>query len=441
MNEILEQLISEFQERRLPGLQRRRTMLKALPGKVSAVVGMRRTGKTWFCFQAIQDLEAAGITRDRILYLNFEDERLLPLSVADLRLIPEVFHRLFPESHNRGVHFFFDEIQSIPKWESFVRRLMDSGTYAQLTLTGSSAKLLSREIATGLRGRALQTEIFPYSFMEFAVLRGIEIPHRPVFGSGLRARLGGAFDAYLRQGGFPEVQGDMSDAIRREILQDYLNVVVLRDVVERHGVTNIPALRAMLRHLLQSPGGRFSVHRFMNSLKSQGIACGKNLIHECLAHLAEAYLFYPVEVHSRSVRQRQVNPRKVYTIDTGLSHAVSLEHARDRGAALESCVFMSLRRRGLEIDYGITTGGNEVDFVFEDDAGKWLVQSAWSLSDPATRAREVRALEEALDMGMGNRAAVVTAYEEEEFKIGRHQVRVVPAWRWLLEQEAESLKP
>jgi predicted AAA+ superfamily ATPase len=272
------------------------------------------------------------------------------------------------------------------------------------------------------------------------LVAGHEIPGRPVFGSGLRARLGAAFDTYLQHGGFPEVQGGLSDSLRREILQDYLNVVVLRDVIERHGVTNVPALRALLRHLLQSPGGRFSVHRFMNSLKSQGIACGKNLIHECLAHLAEAYLFYPVEVHSRSVRQRQVNPRKVYTIDPGLSHAVSLAHARDREAALESCVFMALRRRGVEIDYGITPGGNEVDFVFEDDTGKWLVQSAWSLSDPGARAREVRALEEALDMHMGNRAAVVTAYEEEGFKIGRHKVRVVPAWRWLLEQEAGSFK-
>lgn len=440
MNEILDRLISEFQERRLPALQRRRTVLKALPGKVSVVVGMRRTGKTWFCFQAIQDLEAAGITRDRMLYLNFEDERLLPLSAADLRLIPDVFHRLFPESHGQGVHFFFDEIQRIPGWEPFVRRLMDSGVSAQLTLTGSSAKLLSREIATGLRGRALQTEIFPYSFMEFAMLQGIEIPARPVFGSGLRAHLGAAFDSYLQQGGFPEVQGDLSDSLRREILQDYLNVVVLRDVVERHGVTNVPALRALLRHLLQCPGGRFSVHRFMNSLKSQGIACGKNLIHECLAHLAEAYLVYPVEVHSRSVRQRQVNPRKVYTIDTGLSHAVSLARAHDRGAALESCVFMALRRRGVEADYGITPGGNEVDFVFEDDTGKWLVQSAWSLSDPGTRTREARALEEALDVHMGNRAVIVTAYEEDRVKIGKHEVRVVPAWRWLLEQEAESLK-
>ena len=114
MNEILDHLISEFQERRLPALQRRRTVLKALPGKVSVVVGMRRTGKTWFCFQAMQDLEAAGITRDRILYLNFEDERLLPLSAADLRLIPDVFQRLFPESHSLGVYVFSLKSSAFP---------------------------------------------------------------------------------------------------------------------------------------------------------------------------------------------------------------------------------------------------------------------------------------------------------------------------------------
>ncbi len=440
MHEIFEQLISEFQERRLPVVQRRHTVLKALAGKVSVIVGMRRTGKTWFCFQAIHDLEAKGIKRDRILYLNFEDERLLPLSVADLHLIPEIFQRLFPEDHNQGIHFFFDEIHRISGWESFVRRLLDSDSCTSLTLTGSSAKLLSREIATGLRGRALQTEIFPYSFVEFAHIRGIEIPDRPVFGPALRAKLAATWDAYLQRGGFPEVQGEMSETIRREILQDYLNVVVLRDVVERHGVTNIHALRALLRHLLQSPGGRFSVHRFMNTLKSQGIACGKNLVHECLAYLAEAYLVYPVEVHSRSIRQRQVNPRKVYTIDTGLSRAVSPVRPGDRGAALESCIFMALRRRGADIDYGITPGGHEVDFIFEDEKGKWLVQSTWSLADPETRAREMRSLEEALAAHMGNRAVLITAYEEDRLRIGGHEIRIVPAWRWLLEQDAESTR-
>lgn len=432
---ILEQLVADFQERRLPVVHRRGARLESVAGKANVVVGMRRAGKTWFCYQRIHDLEAAGVGRERILYLNFEDERLLPFGTPDLQRIPEVFDRLFPASRRRGVHFFFDEIQRIPGWEPFVRRLLDTRERDRIVLTGSSSKLLSREIATGLRGRALRTEIFPYGFAEIVGLRGIRLPARPVFGAELRAELGAAFDAYLLRGGFPEVQGEQSAAVRREILQDYLDVVVLRDVVERHGVSNVPALRALLRHLLHNPGGRFSVNRFMGSLRSQGIACGKNLIHECLAHLADAYVVYPVEMHSRSVRQRQVNPRKVYLVDTGLVQAMSFGITRDRGAALENCLFMALRRQGREVDYGVTASGAEIDFVFDDEDGRVLVQSAWTLAEPATRERELRALEEGLGARMGKRAVIVTAHEEDVVAIGRHKVRVTPAWRWLLEQE------
>ena len=401
---------------------------------------MRRTGKTWFCFQAIQDLEEAGIARDRILYLNFEDERLLPLSAARiLRLIPEVFHRLFPDSHGQEMHFFFDEIQHSSRMGILCAPLAG---FQGTQLNHPDRSLPNCSAARSPPGFAAARSKRRYSL---TVSRNSPFcgasKSRPARSSvaGLRAHLGAAFDTYLRQGDLKEVQGDLSDSLRREILQDYLDVVVLRDVVERHGVSNVPALRALLRHLLQCPGGRFSVHRFMNNLKSPGHRLRKEpdsrvpgASRRGLSGLCRGDAPPIGSPTGGSTR------RKVYTIDTGLSHAVSLARAHDRGAALESCVFMALRRRGVEPDYGITPGGNEVDFVFEDDTGKTLMQSAWSLSDPGTRARETRALEEALDAHMGNRAVVVTAYEEDRLKIGRHEVRVVPAWRWLLEQEAES---
>jgi len=153
---VIEALIADFQEREIPRVTPRSLSLPSLPGKADVVVGMRRSGKTWFLYQLIGDLLARGIDRSRLLYLNFEDERLLPLQTTDLSRIPDAFYRRFPASREHPCWFFFDEIQNVPGWETFVRRLLDTEKIS-LVLTGSSARLLNREIATSLRGRSLAT--------------------------------------------------------------------------------------------------------------------------------------------------------------------------------------------------------------------------------------------------------------------------------------------
>ncbi len=171
----IEALIADFQEREIPRVTPRSLSLPSLPGKADVVIGMRRSGKTWFLYQQIEDRLAQGIDRSRLLYLNFEDERLLPLATSDLSSIPEAFYRRFPAGREQPCWFFFDEIQNVPGWESFVRRLLDTERIS-LVLTGSSARLLSREIATSLRGRSLATEILPFSFAESLRHEGLEPP-------------------------------------------------------------------------------------------------------------------------------------------------------------------------------------------------------------------------------------------------------------------------
>jgi uncharacterized protein len=176
-SEVIDRLIADFQERELPRVTRRDLSLPGLPGKADVVVGMRRSGKTWFVYQQIADRLASGIDRERLLYLNFEDERLLPLTAADLSRIPEAFYRRSPANREQLCWFFFDEIQNAPGWETFIRRLLETEKVA-LVLTGSSARLLSREIATSLRGRSLSTEILPFSFAETLRHQGVERPER-----------------------------------------------------------------------------------------------------------------------------------------------------------------------------------------------------------------------------------------------------------------------
>lgn len=433
MSSIFEEIIGDFQERDLPDLTLRDAELAGLPGKVDTLIGMRRSGKSWRLFQAMRALLHEGVPKPCLLYINFDDERLYPLSSGDLGRIPDTFYRLFPENKNRRCHFFLDEIQNVDGWERFVRRLLDTED-VQLTLTGSSVKLLSREIATTLRGRSLTAEIFPFSFAEALRHQGIDPRLGETIGGKRRAQLANRLWAYMETGGFPEVQGVESHH-RIAILQEYVDVVVLRDVVERHGIGNLMPLRQLIRRLLSAPACAFSINRFYNDLKSQGIACGKNSLHEYLTHLEDAYLVQAVSIDARSERQRQVNPRKVYPIDTGLAQAFHHGMDMDRGRLLETLVFLDLRRRGLEVAWLRTTQGYEVDFVARQmDMEPQLIQVSESLADAKTRERELRALRAAMAERKRKRGAVVTLNEAERLRTAEGEIEIVPAWQWLLRE-------
>lgn len=431
METIIEQLIADFYERALPPLTRRHIQLPWLPGKIDTVVGMRRSGKTWFLYQVISELIDKGIPRESILYLNLEDERLLPMGASDLHLIPDIYFRRYPHLKDRPCTFLFDEIQNIPGWEQFVRRLLDNEN-VHICLTGSSARLLSREIATSLRGRSITTEIFPFSFMEALDNKGITVERGKRPGAKKKALIENQLRAYLLEGGFPEVQ-DIADEYRVRILQDYLNVVILRDLVERYRISNTVPLRYMIRHLMNAPASLFSVNRFYNDLKSQGIVCGKNSLHEYLDYISDAYLFFQVFLHTGSERARMVNPRKVYVIDTGLINACSRNPRPEWGHLLENFVFMELRRLYEAIEYYKTAGGREVDFIVRDRQGrKSLIQVAAEMDRPATRSRELRALEEAMKKTGISDAAIVTLNHEKHVETEAGPIHILPAWLWNL---------
>jgi len=431
MNTLFEQIIVDFHERRLPDLTRRSVDMPALPGKIDAIIGMRRTGKTWFLFQVMQQYLDKGIAKEAMLYINFDDERLFPLTAQDFGGISDAYYRLYPHMREERCYLFFDEIQNVDGWEHYLRRLVDTED-VQIAVTGSSAKLLSYEIATSLRGRAISTEVFPFSFNEVLQHEGIisEYPVRP--GAKQRALLENRLHHYLLQGGFPEVQS-LSEEYRTRILQEYVDVVILRDVVERYQIGNLLPLRSLIRHLLASPASLFSINKFHNTLQSQGIACGKNRLHEYFEHLTDSFLIYPVYIHSRSVRAKQVNPRKVYAIDTGLARAFQHQPQPDWGRLLENLVFMALRRRYLTIEYYRTIKGHEVNFIVtHHDGMQSLYQVTWNMNDVSTRKREIRALVEAMDEAAIATATIITLQDEESIETESGMIAVVPVWLWLL---------
>ena len=425
--EVLSNLIDEFHERPIPILTPRRVNIKRLSGKANVVIGMRRAGKTWFCYQTMQELLAKGIAKERILYLNFEDDRLLPFVTADFQMILDVYFRKFPAHKDMTCYFYFDEMQRIPGWDHFVRRLLDTENIA-LIVTGSSSKLLSTEIASSIRGRSMSTEIFPFSFTEY-LAHHQQTPAGERVGSKGRAALEHALESFIAEGGFPEVQS-VEESTRMEILRDYIDVVLLRDVIERYRIGNVAALRALLDQALRAPTARLSVNRIYKTFRSQGIACTKNDLYDFLNHLTEAYLLYTVPIYSRSERIRQVNPAKVYAIDTGLLEAVTLRQGDDRGALLENLIFLHLRRQNIHPSYYVTQTGREVDFVYRDPKSKelCLLQVCWTLRDPQTRLRKVTALEEALKELRIKNGSIVTFAEAET---PGSQLRTIPAWRFV----------
>lgn len=404
-----------------------------LPGKVTAVVGMRRAGKTTFFHQVREERVQEGVPLERLPYLNFEDERLAGLSGEHLHLVVEEYSRRFPDSRrSEVVTWFFDEIQVVPGWERFVRRLLDS-EQVEVFVTGSSAALLSREIATALRGRAWQVVLHPFSFGEALRHAGRTLP---VAGKSLDSRTRSRLEAflleYLEAGGFPEVQS-VDAATRRQILRDYVDVAMLRDIIERHGVTNVAGLRWLVRHLLGNAAGLFSVEKFYAALKSQGLSISKDTVHQLLAHLEDCFLVRTVWMESRSERQRMVNPRKSYPVDPGLIPVFDRSGRANLGHALETAVLIELERRRYEVTYLRLADDHEVDFVARSPEGELeLIQVCADASSESTAERELRALTEAKGRFPNATCRLLTATRSSSPKKAPAGVIVQPAHEWLL---------
>ncbi|MFH1842302.1 MAG: ATP-binding protein [bacterium] len=403
------------------------------PGKATAVIGMRRAGKTTFLHQLRRERLDNGTPREQLPYVNFEDERLVALQSGQLGFLVEEYGRRFPEAPERGtVTWCFDEIQAVPGWERFVRRLLDVGGN-EVFVTGSSAALLSREVATAMRGRAWEVPIYPFSFSEVLRHQRRDIPADPGFLAARdRARIERSFTDWLDTGGFPEAQG-LDVASRFQLLRDYVDVAMLRDVMERHGVSNVTGLRLLVRHLLGNAAAAFSVEKFYAALKSQGVAIAKDTVHQLLAHLADCFLVQVVWMEATSERQRMVNPRKVYPVDQGLIPVFDLSGRRNTGHALETAVLVELARRRCRVTYVRTPSGYEVDFLARDAEGREeLIQVCADASDPVTAKRELRALQEAGEEWPRARKRLLTLTQDGAPAESPTDIHVQPAYVWML---------
>jgi len=422
--ETLKYVLTQSTMRPLPAATPRTLELPLDSTKIVALVGIRRSGKTFLLYETMRRLEARGVDRRQLIYLNFEDDRLLPIDVGELDLILRAHEELYPEFSGGRRYVFFDEVQGVPSWETYLRRLHDTED-ARLFVTGSSSHLLSRELATGLRGRSVSFEVFPLSFAEFLRFRGLE--HVP-YSRASESRMASALEEYLKTGGLPEVV--LADELMRpRILKEYVDLVFYRDLVERYGVGNPQLMRLLLRQCLGHPASLFNVHKLYQDFRSQGQAVSKDTLYSYLAYLEQSFIVFPLPVAERSLRKQAVNPKKMHTIDWSLALPFVAEPTVDAGKKLETAIFLHWRRR--REDLGYLAGEREVDLVVNRDRPEQLINVAYSVTARRTWAREIAALEQgAARFPQAKR--VLVAHEHATRKPPA-RIQVMDAWRYLLD--------
>lgn len=393
---MLQLKLSESMNARLPQRIPRDVRLPTIPNKVLAVVGVRRGGKTSLLYNILHDNLATGRPRDSQLLVSLEDERLVGMTAEDLGWLLEEHWRRAPDARSQGRRsVYLDEVHVVDQWEYTVRRLMDAHD-TDVYVSGSSAKLLSSEVHTSLRGRSMEVQVFPYSFRESLRHASSEPDGSWAdIGPTERAALDNALRNYLQTGGFPEAQkADVLD--RLSLLKGYVDLMVLRDVIERFDVRNVEVLRRLQRHLLANPGAQFSVSKFHRDLRSQGVAVGQEALFDMMGFLEDAFMIRPVSMYADSESKRNRNPRKVYPIDPGLISVYERAGRENHGRRLENAVLLELQRRGYHASWARADKDLEVDFLAEHPVAEpLLMQVALDVSSESTLDREVRALEAA----------------------------------------------
>jgi predicted AAA+ superfamily ATPase len=430
MLDKLKEIILDFQESSLKTGVERHTQIEVIPGKATVCMGVRRGGKSTLMFQLMARLHLDRVSRHNVLHVNFFDDRLHGLQHATLDVLLEAYFSLYPEKKKEEkVYFFFDEIQVVPGWESFVDRVMRTEN-CEVYITGSSAHMLSKEIATQMRGRSLSWEVFPFSFREFLDLQGID--SRAPLSSKKRVTLQHAFGAYWEAGGFPEVAGS-DKRLRVKIHQEYFQAMLFRDLVERHDLSHPKAISDLAHRLFNTIGSLYSINKLTGYLKSLGHNVSKTLVSDYLTWFEDAYILFTVRIFDASLSRVNANPKKIYCIDHAMVASVDSGILVNSGHLLENLVFITLRRLRVPIFYFKTKMGKEIDFIVQQhNRAYMLVQVCERMVDEQTKKREITALREAMsEMGVSN-AWIVTRAEDDTLQVPEGTLHVVSVWRFLL---------
>ena len=420
-NDVRDYLL-EFMENDLPDVPVQREMeVRPKKSLINTITGPRRAGKTFYFYQKMRE-----VGKEKALYLNFEDIRLMNVDFRDIREILRIYSEL---SNSPPVYIFMDEIQNIEGWEHAVRNLYERQEYS-IFLTGSSSKLLSREIATELRGRSISHLLLPFSFSEFLRAQGLEI-NTPVSGDK-EAKIRNQLLNYLKYGGFPQIV--FEEKMKDRLLSEFAETMLYRDIVERHGIRSINLAKILLGHMMAGYGREFSINSTYNFLKSQSVRVSKDTVYTYASYFLDSLSLFFLNRYSEKVRYRESWPKKIYLSDTGFARTTGKN--TETGRLMENAVFLHLKR--LQNMYNIRIfyykNGGEVDFlILKDGRVETLIQVTYSMQDADVRRREIRPLL-AASKRFGTKSLLIVTWDEEATeRIGEKEIRMIPLWKFLLE--------
>jgi len=420
--ESIKSVLQQFADRELPVVRDRDYAIPSDSGKVVALVGSRRAGKTFLMFQVIRDLLARGIDKRRILYINLEDDRLYPIDAQELDLILRAHMELWPELVGQMCYLFLDELQNVTGWERYVRRIHDTENLS-IFITGSSSALLQKDMATAMRGRSITYEIFPLSFAEFLRFKGVV--HTP-YSAASESLMAHAFREYLDWGGFPEVVlAEM--ALKPMILQEYASLMLHRDLIDRYHVRNERLMHLLLKHCASHTASLTSVNKLFNDFTSQGLKTSKATLYDYLGMLQDSFIVLACPKYDPSTRRQLQAPQKLHLIDPGLARAYRPDPEKDIGHRFESAVYLHLRRNVRDICY--YRNGFELDMCWGEGTG--FVNAAWEMENFETISRETQAIRKGMELWPDAKATLV--YGSASRLDPELKPLAVESWRYMME--------
>ncbi|MBA7597521.1 hypothetical protein ES703_04524 [subsurface metagenome] len=397
--------------------------------KIISIVGVRRSGKTTLMKQMAKLLMESSTDRNNFLMVNFEEPEFEGADVSLLQRIYEAYLEIVKPSRKPFV--FLDEIQNVNGWERFVRSLNERKD-AFMTISGSSSKLLSEELATVLTGRQVYFEVFPLSFKEFLSFEKMEIGGvKDILLNSLKIKR--LFREYMEVGGFPEIVLNKDPDFRMRTLRSYYEDIASRDVIQRFKVKKSDKLKILARFYLTNISSPISFNK-----TSGFVQLPTETVRRFSSYLETANLIFFIRRFSWSVKEQENSPRKVYSVDAGMSNTVGFRFRENLGKVAENLVAVELRRRqaqnpNLEAFYWRDHGQREVDFVVKEGLKvRELIQVCWDVGDRETKLREVKALVKAMKEFRLKEGLVLTGDFEGEEKVGGRRILYRPLWRWLL---------
>ncbi len=379
--------------------------------RVIVLTGIRRCGKSTILRQMIK-------SKENFCYVNFEDERFLDFKAQDF----EALNEILIEVYSNPKIYFFDEIQNIDKFETFVRRLQDEGK--KIVITGSNASLLSKEFGTRLTGRYKLFEIFPFSFLEYLRLKNIYLEKDWSYKTQKRVEIKKAFSEYLELGGFPEYLKTRDKAYIKDIFDN----ILYKDVIARYSIKKQKVIKELINILTTNISSTFTY----NSIKKDIGLANSITVKEYILYLTNSYLFFELTKFDFSLRKSLNAPKKIYIIDTAFNQVVGFNFSPNTGKNLENVVFVELKRRRKEVYY--FSEKNECDIVVKD--GTKITQAIQVCYDinKENKDREVNGLLDALSKFKLKEGHIITFDQEEDFEKEGKKIKIIPIWKWLLEK-------